>query len=137
MANISLRIDFGKGAETRIGPGKIALLEAIVRERSISAAARDLGMSYRRAWLLVDAMNHLFHSPVVTTATGGQQGGGAELTKTGTEVLETYRAIETAATQAGLGGLRTLSALVSGSSAAAVRRKPAAKARTRKTRARS
>jgi molybdate transport system regulatory protein len=137
VANISLRIDFGKGAETRVGPGKIALLEAIVRQRSISAAARELGMSYRRAWLLVDAMNRLFHSPVVTTATGGQQGGGAELTKTGIEVLATYRAIETAATQAGLGGLRTLSALVSGSSPPTVRRKPVAKSRTGKTRVRS
>jgi molybdate transport system regulatory protein len=137
VANISLRIDFGAGPETRIGPGKIALLEAIVRERSISAAARDLSMSYRRAWLLVDAMNRLFHSPVVTTATGGQQGGGAELTKTGVEVLKTYRAIERAATRAGVGGLRTLSALVSGSSPATARRRPAAKARMRKAPTRS
>jgi molybdate transport system regulatory protein len=137
VANISLRIDFGKGAETRIGPGKIALLEAIVRERSISAAARELDMSYRRAWLLVDAMNRLFHSPVVVTATGGQQGGGAELTKTGIEVLETYRAIETGAAQSGRGGLRTLSALVAGSSSGSAPRTPAAKARARKTRARS
>lgn len=135
MANISLRIDFGTSAETRVGPGKIALLEAIVREKSISAAARGLGMSYRRAWLLVDAMNRLFHAPVVTTAKGGQQGGGAELTKTGLEVLETYRAIETGAAEAGRRGLRALSALLPAASTAPARRTTGAKTRIRKTRA--
>jgi molybdate transport system regulatory protein len=97
---ISLRIDFGAGPEARIGPGKIALLEAIREQRSISAAARRLGMSYRRAWLLVDAMNRLLAAPVAVTVTGGPRGGGAVLTPLGERLVATYRSIERATTTA-------------------------------------
>lgn len=105
-AGVSLRIDLPTG---RVGPGKIALLEAIAREGSISAAGRSLGMSYRRAWDLVDALNRLLGSPAVTTATGGAGGGGAALTPAGRALMDDYRAIETAARVASAGRLRTLS----------------------------
>jgi len=77
-----------------MGPGKADLLLAIERTGSISAAARTLGMSYRRAWLLVDTMNQCFKSPVVATLTGGQRGGGARVTKLGHDVLARYRAMD-------------------------------------------
>ena len=87
-----LRIVFGNAA--RLGPGKIDLLEAIGRTGSISAAGRELGMSYRRAWVLVDAVNKMFTRPLVTATTGGVQGGGAQLTDFGRGVVAAYRRVE-------------------------------------------
>jgi molybdate transport system regulatory protein len=75
---LTLRVDLGSGRA--LGPGKIRLLEAIEKTGSISQAGRKLGMSYRRAWLLVDDMNRCFREPVVTAQPGGSQGGGAALT---------------------------------------------------------
>lgn len=77
-----------------IGPGKIALLEAIARTGSITAAAKDLGMSYRRAWLLVDETNRCLIGPAVETATGGSRGGGTTLTPLGRKLVRQYRALE-------------------------------------------
>ena len=77
-----------------MGPGKANLLLAIEQTGSISAAARKMGMSYRRAWLLVDAMNRCFLEPVVETATGGQGGGGAQVTDFGRKALQRYRDME-------------------------------------------
>jgi molybdate transport system regulatory protein len=77
-----------------LGPGKLALIEAIADTGSISAAARALGMSYRRAWLLVDAVNRSFRRPLVETSTGGRGGGGARVTEAGRQALEQYRRIE-------------------------------------------
>ncbi len=87
-----IRIMFRKAIA--MGPGKADLLRAIEAAGSISAAARELGMSYRRAWLLVDTMNQSFKSPVVETLTGGQKGGGARVTELGYEVLDRYLAME-------------------------------------------
>ncbi len=87
-----LRILFEHGR--KIGPGKADLLDAIGRTGSISAAGRELGMSYRRAWLLVDEVNRIFIEPVVVTAAGGAHGGGAQLTEFGRRVLGAYRAVE-------------------------------------------
>lgn len=100
------------GAVVAIGPGKADLLEAIGRTGSISAAGREMGMSYRRAWLLVEAMNANFESPLVETATGGRSGGGARLTALGAEVLKRYRAMETKAAASVAGELRQLAALL-------------------------
>ena len=86
------------GSATTIGPGKVGLIEAIARTGSISAAARELGMSYRRAWVLVDSVNQHSREPVVATATGGRGGGGARVTPFGEEVLSRYRAMEAKAT---------------------------------------
>src|SRR6266481_2639439 len=91
MARLKVSIVFESGA--RIGPGKAKLRESIRDTGSISAAARDMRMSYKRAWLLLDSMNQGFTEPVVTAAPGGAGGGGALLTPFGTEVLERYRRI--------------------------------------------
>jgi molybdate transport system regulatory protein len=84
----------------RIGPGKIDLLEAIERTGSISAAGRALGMSYRRAWLLVDELGRLFSRPVVVASAGGAHGGGARLTDFGLALIGAYRRIEARTAQA-------------------------------------
>jgi len=96
-ARLSLRIDLPRG---RIGPGKIALLEAIGREGSISAAGRALGMSYKRAWELVDQVNRLLGVAAVAAVAGGVRGGGAALTEAGTALVSDYREMERAATVA-------------------------------------
>ena len=82
------------GAATALGPGKVDLLEAIARSGSISAGARAMGMSYRRAWLLVDTMNRSFHGNLVDTVAGGRGGGGTRVTTLGLEVLGRYRDME-------------------------------------------
>jgi len=87
-----LRIELG--GDDRIGPGKIALLEAIEREQSISAAARAMGMSYRRAWLLIDTMNRMFREPVVRAHPGRATGRSAEVTPSGARLCAAYRAAE-------------------------------------------
>ncbi|GJG89479.1 hypothetical protein tb265_46600 [Gemmatimonadetes bacterium T265] len=88
------------GAAVAIGPGKADLLDAIARTGSISAGGRALGMSYRRAWLLVETMNRCFRAPVVTAAKGGSHGGGARLTPFGADVLAWYRVLEAEAAAA-------------------------------------
>jgi molybdate transport system regulatory protein len=93
-----IRILFRKAIA--MGPGKAELLEAIERSGSISAAAREMDMSYRRAWMLVDAMNQSFRQPIVTTETGGQKGGGAQVTDFGREVLRRYLDMEAKAAKA-------------------------------------
>jgi molybdate transport system regulatory protein len=88
-----LRIDFDTGR--RLGPGKIALLEAIGRTGSIAAAGRQFGMGYRRAWLLADELNRTFDAPLIEAHGGGRNGGGATLTPLGTRVVALYRMAET------------------------------------------
>ena len=83
--------------EVAMGPGKADLLDAIMQTGSISAAARAMNMSYRRAWLLVDVMNRSFREPLVQGAAGGRKGGGAVVTDAGVRVLGKYRAMEAAA----------------------------------------
>jgi len=91
-----IRILFRKAIA--MGPGKADLLRAIAETGSISAAARQMDMSYRRAWLLVDTMNQSFSTPLVETATGGSHGGGARVTEFGKDVLERYQRMEAKAT---------------------------------------
>src|SRR5271157_5746093 len=90
---LTLRVDLGSGRA--LGPGKIRLLEAIDKTGSISQAGRNLGMSYRRAWLLVNDLNNCFRDPVVDAHQGGFRGGGAALAPFGKKLFERYRAIET------------------------------------------
>src|ERR1044072_5721161 len=94
---LKLKLQLYCGDEIAMGPGKADLLEAIAREGSISAAGRALGMSYRRTWLLVDAMNRCWDLPLVETAAGGSHGGGARVTPRGLGVLGHYRALQAAA----------------------------------------
>jgi molybdate transport system regulatory protein len=108
--HLSIRIDLASG--DRIGPGKIALLEAIRSTGSISAAARSLGMSYRRAWLLVEEVNHALRAPAVTAETGGPGGGGAVITPIGEKVVDLYRAIESNARAAAGGEFRAIGKLI-------------------------
>ncbi len=108
MARLTLRIDFD--GDRAIGPGKIRLLELIEAKGSISAAGREMGMSYRRAWLLVDSLNRCFREPVVAAQTGGAHGGGAVLTGLGRAVIRHYRAIEERAAAAGADHVGALAA---------------------------
>lgn len=106
-ASLNIRLDLG-AAGVRVGPGKVALLEQIERSGSIAAAGRSLGMSYRRAWLLIDSLNQGFGRPLVSSRTGGSRGGGAELTALGREVVRRYRRIERAASAAAAADLQAL-----------------------------
>jgi len=94
-----------------VGPGKIDLLAQVDALRSISAAARAMGMSYTRAWQLVDALNRDFR-PVVATATGGRRGGGATLTDDGRELVAAYRALEARLNRTAAADVARLSALL-------------------------
>ncbi|MCR5856799.1 winged helix-turn-helix domain-containing protein [Mesorhizobium sp. J428] len=98
MPSLSLRINLDP--DGRIGPGKIELLEQIAAFGSISAGARQMNMSYKHAWDLVEEMNRIFGKPVVAAQTGGRRGGGAELTAVGRAVVSRFRIIEQAATAA-------------------------------------
>jgi molybdate transport system regulatory protein len=95
MARVSLKLQFGN--DRALGPGKVRLLELIAETGSISAAGREMEMSYRRAWLLVGELNRTFKKPLVEKQLGGAGGGGAALTPSGTAVVKRYRAIERAA----------------------------------------
>ena len=110
---ISLRCQWGN---LKLGPGKIELLERIGRCGSISEAAREMEMSYRRAWLLVAELNQGFRNPVVAAQTGGKGGGHAELTKFGREVITHYRAIVRDAEAAAAPHLNALKAELADSS---------------------
>ncbi|MCA1941496.1 MAG: LysR family transcriptional regulator [Caenispirillum bisanense] len=93
-APLRLRLRFKRGGALVLGPGRMDLLEQIDTCGSISAAARAMGMSYRRAWLLVDETNGHFARPLVESVAGGQRGGGARLTAEGRAVLDLYRAMQ-------------------------------------------
>ncbi len=92
MTRLTIRLDFDDGR--RLGAGKVALLEAIEKTGSISAAGRVHAMSYRRAWLLVDELNRLFAAPLVSAHHGGAKGGGAHLTDEGRRIVALYREAE-------------------------------------------
>ena len=90
---VRFRVDFGP--HDAIGPGKIALLEHIATGGSLSQAARELGMSYRRAWQLLESLNSSFRERAVLSAKGGRGGGGARLTPFGRLLIRAYRDFET------------------------------------------
>jgi molybdate transport system regulatory protein len=92
MPTVRFRIDFNR--DEAIGPGKIALLEAIAKSGSLSQAARDLDMSYRRAWQLLNSTNASFVDKVAVTSKGGRGGGGASITAFGHALIGSYRAFE-------------------------------------------
>lgn len=90
LTRARLRLYFG---DLSFGPGKADLLDAIREEGSISAAARRMGMSYKRAWTLVEEMNTSFDPPLIVSARGGAHGGGAQLTPEGEQILSAYRMV--------------------------------------------
>jgi molybdate transport system regulatory protein len=98
-AEVRFRMRIRKGEHIAIGPGKVALLEAVHAHGSISAAARSLQMSYRRAWLLIDELNRSLQSPATISEQGGQSGGGCVLTPVGEDIVRLYRDVERIAAQ--------------------------------------
>ena len=101
--HLKIKLQIMCGDDIAIGPGKADLLEAIAMEGSISAGGRRLGMSYRRAWLLVDTMNRCWREPLVTTSSTGSGKRGAQLTDFGHEVLRHFRRLQAATVRAGDG----------------------------------
>lgn len=114
MNNISstLKIRILFGERGMLGPGKIDLLEGIARTGSIAAAGRAMGMSYKRAWLLVETMNAMFQDPLIESTRGGSHGGGAQLTSVGERVVTLYRKIEQETARAGAETLADLESLL-------------------------
>ena len=110
MPKISFRLDFPGGE--RLGPGKVALLEAIEQKGSIRRAAESMDMSYRRAWLLVESVNRIVGSPAVETSQGGREGGGTRLTPAGHELLRQYAAMAREVDQATAAGRRAIARLM-------------------------
>lgn len=107
---LSLRLVFGDDA--MLGPGKAELLERIRDTGSISAAGRQMQMSYKRAWMLVETLNAIFHEPLVDSTRGGPKGGGARLTATGEAVLAQYRSLEQAVLTSGAVQIDALQAML-------------------------
>jgi molybdate transport system regulatory protein len=125
MARLSIRIDLG--SETALGPGKARLLELVDSEGSIRGAAAAMGMSYRRAWLLLRDIEATMGAPVISAETGGVKGGGTSLTKLGRTVVDQYRRIEERATRSVDAELRTLSELAKSGASRKLRREPTKK----------
>ena len=112
MSSIHIKIQIINNNQIAIGPGKASLLEAIKLKGSISAAAASMGMSYKRAWDLVNVMNNSFNSPLVSTLVGGNKGGGAQVTDFGSQVLTQYRAVELKANAGIKGEMALLQAML-------------------------
>lgn len=114
MLKLTLRVDFDSG--DRLGPGKVRLLELIGETGSIAAAGRAMGMSYRRAWLLVESVNAGFAERSVLTRPGGSGGGGAALTEFGRSLISHYRAMESKAEAATRSHMKALEAAAAAAS---------------------
>jgi len=109
---VQFRLRIYRDDSIAIGPGKVALLEAIAETGSISAAARQIGMSYRRAWMLIDETNKALSSPAVQTLAGGSHGGGTALTPVGETLIKHYRAVENTARVAATADIAALTRLL-------------------------
>jgi molybdate transport system regulatory protein len=127
---IRFRIDFAKNSH--VGPGKIDLLEAIRESGSLSQAARDLGMSYRYAWLLVHSLNGAFRKPVTVSTMGGKNGGGVLLTTFGESLVKSYRALEREIADVAARHLQSITPLISDQIKSKAARSPRALARKRR-----
>ncbi len=108
---LRMRLVFGE--QGMLGPGKADLLELIAETGSIAAAGRRIGMSYRRAWTLVETMNAIFRAPLVISTRGGPTGGGARLTEDGARVLALYRRFEVRAREAGTNEIAEIESMLS------------------------
>lgn len=116
MTRLSIRIDFNGGQ--RLGPGKIQLLELVDSCGSITASAKKMNMSYRRAWLLIEELNEMFDSQLVETRPGGRGGGNAKLSLLGRAVIQAYRSLENDAERISSARMNELSRHVRGTKAA-------------------
>jgi molybdate transport system regulatory protein len=124
---IRFRIDFAENSN--LGPGKIALLEAIRTCGSVSEAARRMGISYRRAWLLLDSVNRSFDTPATMNSVGGRGGGGAEVTPFGILLIERYREVERKLNDVAGECLKEIRTRVTRSTATSARKVPVSKKR--------
>ena len=124
---IRFRIDFAENAN--LGPGKIALLEGVRTYGSLSEAARRIGISYRRAWLLLDSLNNSFNTAATVNSVGGRGGGGAEVTPFGVLLIERYREVERRLNDVAGECLKEISARVNRNTPASTRRVPVSKRR--------
>ncbi|HTT96973.1 MAG TPA: LysR family transcriptional regulator [Rhizomicrobium sp.] len=106
MPRLTIRIDFDNGDQ--LGPGKVRLLELVAETGSIRKAAAQMKMSYRKAWLLLQALENTFQESLIVTATGGRAGGGARLTPLGARIAALYRGIEAKTLKGSSTDLRTL-----------------------------
>ena len=111
-AHLDLRIRLKRGESVVLGPGKAQMLESIAETGSIAAAGRAMSMSYKRAWMLIEAMNAEFGAPLVEKTRGGSAGGGAQLTERGAQILELYIKLVTAAAEATIAERAALEALL-------------------------
>lgn len=111
-SRVQFRLRIYRDDDIAIGPGKVALLESVAETGSISAAARQQGMSYKRAWILIDEVNRSLSKPAVVTASGGSGGGGTVLTPVGEELVKRYRAIESTARLAAASDIAALTRLL-------------------------
>ena len=109
---VRFRLRITVGDVVAIGPGKIALVEAIAATGSITAAAKSLDMSYRRAWMLLNELNRSLRRPAVDSPQGGAHGGGSEVTEAGRELIDLYRRIEATAASAGQADIARLLGLM-------------------------
>ena len=109
---VKFRVRISAGETIAIGPGKIDLLEAIADAGSITAAAKNIGMSYRRAWLLVTELNASLKSPALDSAKGGQHGGGSALTPVGRQLIDSYRRVQATAASACAADIKILTGLL-------------------------
>ncbi|HWY65543.1 MAG TPA: LysR family transcriptional regulator [Rhizomicrobium sp.] len=116
MPHLSIRVDFEPSGSS-LGPGMAQLLERVAAQGSISSAAASMGMSYRKAWLLVQEMQSTFNGAVVISEIGGNDGGGSKLTELGANLLKTYRRIEARAVRGAEADLENLAALVKATAA--------------------
>jgi molybdate transport system regulatory protein len=134
MAQLTIRIEFENGLA--LGPGKVRLLEHVVQQGSIRGAAVAMGMSYRRAWLLIHEVEAMMGASVITAETGGTRGGGTTLTDVGRTVVEKYRSLEAHAAQSLRSELRALARMTrpAGRPARSRRKTKRAKTRGRKKR---
>lgn len=128
---IRFRIDFAE--KSNLGPGKVALLEGIETYRSVSEAARRMGISYRRAWLLLDSINKSFDTPATVNSVGGRGGGGAEITPFGALLIERYREVERKLNEVARDCLEEIRARVNRSAAGSVRKVPVTRKRRKAT----
>ena len=124
---IRFRIDFAENSN--LGPGKIALLEGIRTYGSMSEAARRMGISYRRAWLLLDSLNKSFNIPATVNSVGGRGGGGAEVTPFGVLLIERYRELERTLNDVAGERLKEIRSRVNRDTPAPARRVPVSKKR--------
>lgn len=111
MTRLSIRIDF-EPSGSALGPGMARLLELVAEKGSIRAAAAAMGMSYRKAWLLIQDIQKTFNGEVVMASAGGVSGGGTRLTVLGQEILQIYRNVESRALRAAEAELKTLADMV-------------------------